>query len=95
MPFGQWSERLAEYAQSDEVRQELGYWLQMSGDGFVKVHEVLLKSGKVPHIFSKDILQQIQNGEDGWESMVPDKVAKLVKDKCLFGYPIEKMEFEY
>ena len=47
------------------------------------------------HIFSKDILRRIKAGEDGWESAVPDKVAQLIKEKNLFGFPSEKMAFEY
>jgi hypothetical protein len=39
------------------------------------------------HIYSRRVLNMIQNGEDGWEVMVPESVAKTVKDKCLFGYP--------
>ncbi len=37
----------------------------------------------------------IQQGEAGWESTVPPKVAALIKEKCLFGYPAEQIEFEY
>lgn len=47
------------------------------------------------HIFSKDVLVKIQAGESGWEAEVPSKIAALIKEKCLFGYPSEKMEFEY
>lgn len=47
------------------------------------------------HIFSKQVLQMVQQGEAGWESMVPPKVAALIKEKCLFGYPAEQIEFEY
>ncbi len=47
------------------------------------------------HIFSKQVLQMIQNGETGWEGMVPAKVAGLIKEQCLFGFPSEQMEFEY
>ena len=47
------------------------------------------------HIFSKQVLQLIQNGESGWEEMVPTKVANLIKEECLFGYPSEQMEFGY
>lgn len=47
------------------------------------------------HIFSKEILAMIRTGETGWETMVPTKVAALIKEKCLFGYPMERMEFEY
>jgi len=49
----------------------------------------------VLHIFSKQVLQMIQNDEEGWERMVPTKVAALIKDKCLFGFPYQRMEFEY
>jgi hypothetical protein len=47
------------------------------------------------HIFSKQVLQMVQHGETGWESMVPPKVANLIKEKCLFSYPSEQMTFEY
>lgn len=47
------------------------------------------------HIYSKDVLTLVGNGETGWESMVPPKVAQLIKEKCLFGFPSERLEFEY
>jgi hypothetical protein len=37
-------------------------------------------------IFSRDVLAKIQNGESGWESAVPAKVATLIKERHLFGY---------
>jgi hypothetical protein len=37
-------------------------------------------------IYHKEVLKQIQNGEPGWEEKVPGDVAKLVKEKGLFGY---------
>lgn len=49
----------------------------------------------VLHIFSKEVLAMLQNGDNEWESMVPTKVASLIKEKFLFGYPCERMEFEY
>lgn len=39
------------------------------------------------HIWSRTVLKMIQNGETGWEDMVPKGLAKLVKERCLFGYP--------
>ncbi|GAB4413981.1 MAG: hypothetical protein OHK0056_20390 [Bacteriovoracaceae bacterium] len=39
------------------------------------------------HIWSRTVLKMIQNGETGWEEMVPPGIAKLVKERCLFGYP--------
>lgn len=39
----------------------------------------------IMHIFSKDILGKIQCGQSGWEQMVPDKVAAIIKERQLFG----------
>ena len=36
-------------------------------------------------IWSRTVLRMIQSGEDGWEKMVPEIVAKTVKEKSLFG----------
>ena len=47
------------------------------------------------HIFSKSVLEMLQNDEPGWEAMVPEKVAKLIREECLFGFPYKQMEFEY
>jgi len=32
-------------------------------------------------------LQLIKQGEEGWEENVPDEVIKMIKDRCLFGFP--------
>ncbi len=47
------------------------------------------------HIFSKEVLHMLQQGETGWENQVPQKVAVEIKEKFLFGYPCERLEFEY
>jgi len=47
------------------------------------------------HIYSRNVLSMIKAGEDGWEKLVPDKVAKLIKAENLFEYPSEKLAFEY
>ncbi|HFA50146.1 MAG TPA: TonB-dependent receptor [Bacteroidetes bacterium] len=49
----------------------------------------------VLRIISKEVMQLLKNGEPGWENKVTKKVEKLVKEKYLFGYPMEQMEFEY
>ncbi|QKZ11303.1 TonB-dependent receptor [Spirosoma sp. KUDC1026] len=41
------------------------------------------------HISTDRVLEMIQQGEDGWEQMVPERVAQRIKDYCLFGYPCE------
>lgn len=47
------------------------------------------------HVFSKDVLGKIKIDEEGWEEMVPGKVADLIKAQYLFGFPSQQMEFEY
>jgi hypothetical protein len=37
-------------------------------------------------IFSRDVLERISGGDDGWESMVPDAVADLIKQRSFFDY---------
>ncbi|MDY7395613.1 TonB-dependent receptor [Aureibaculum sp. 2210JD6-5] len=41
-------------------------------------------------IFSRNVLQMIAAGEEGWEEMIPDRVAELIKDHRLFGYSSRK-----
>lgn len=63
--------------------------------GSQQIVDVLGYHEEILHIFSKQVLHMIQQGETGWESMVPPKAASLIKEKCLFGYPAEQMTFEY
>jgi hypothetical protein len=36
-------------------------------------------------IFSRDVLRRIAAGDDSWETMVPEEVAKLIKRRGFFG----------
>ena len=38
------------------------------------------------NIFSKDILKKIENGESGWQQLLPEGVAEIITKKELFGY---------
>ncbi len=38
------------------------------------------------HIFHKDVLRMLKNGESGWEEKVPKNVEEFVKTKRLFGF---------
>ncbi|AUP77232.1 nicotinate-nucleotide adenylyltransferase [Flavivirga eckloniae] len=40
----------------------------------------------IMNIFSREILQMISEGDLGWEAMVPEGTADLIKDYRLFGY---------
>ncbi len=42
-------------------------------------------------VFSRTVLKMIANGEDGWEAMLPEGVAKLIKEKSLFGCESEQV----
>jgi hypothetical protein len=60
-----------------------------------QIEDVTGYNPEILHIFSKEVLSMLQQGEPGWEAMVPAKVATLIKEKCLFDFPSERMEFEY
>ncbi len=47
------------------------------------------------HIYSPKVLKMIGENKAGWEKLVPRKVAAVVKEKSLFGFPSEQMEFDY
>uniref|UniRef100_UPI0040493957 TonB-dependent receptor n=1 Tax=Gelidibacter sp. TaxID=2018083 RepID=UPI0040493957 len=42
-------------------------------------------------IFSRAVLKMIADGDDGWENMLPEGVAKIIKEKSLFGYEAEEV----
>lgn len=44
------------------------------------------------HIYHQKVLAMIQKGESGWEKKVPAPVARLIKEKCLFGYRPQAVE---
>tara|TARA_R110000751_G_scaffold197211_1_gene302412 strand:- start:299 stop:940 length:642 start_codon:yes stop_codon:yes gene_type:complete len=41
-------------------------------------------------VFSRTVLKMIANGDDGWESMLPEGVSSLIKEKSLFGCETEQ-----
>jgi hypothetical protein len=42
-------------------------------------------------VFSRTVLKMIADGENGWEEMLPEGVAKLIKQKSLFGCESEEV----
>ncbi|WP_418513429.1 TonB-dependent receptor [Corallibacter sp.] len=42
-------------------------------------------------VFSRTVLKMINEGEDGWEAMLPEGVSKLIKEKSLFGCEAEEV----
>ena len=39
---------------------------------------------EIMHIFSRDVLKKIQNGESGWEEMLPEGIAEMIKESNSF-----------
>ena len=42
-------------------------------------------------IFSRELLKMIYHGKSGWETMLPDGTAELIKEHQLFGYDPSKI----
>ena len=42
-------------------------------------------------VFSRTVLKMIAKNEDGWETMLPEGVSKLIKEKSLFGCETEEV----
>jgi hypothetical protein len=52
-----------------------------------KVEDIRNANLELLHINADDLLSQIQSGENGWEQLVPERVAAMIKANCLFDYP--------
>ena len=37
-------------------------------------------------ILSREVLKMINDGEKGWEEMLPEGIPDIIKDQRLFGY---------
>jgi hypothetical protein len=59
-----------------------------------KIEDLKGANTHILHITSDEAIAMIKAGEDGWEEMVPDTVADIIKDNCLFDYPcsLDKMK---
>jgi hypothetical protein len=51
-----------------------------------KIEDIKQARTEILGIISDKVLLMIKNGEEGWESMVPVKVSKAIKEKYLFDY---------
>jgi hypothetical protein len=38
------------------------------------------------HIYSRDVLNRIKQGDSSWEAMVPSEIASVIKSRQFFGY---------
>jgi len=51
-----------------------------------KLEDIKTADRNVLHIVSDNVLKMIQNGEPGWEKMVPKKVSQAIIEQRLFNY---------
>lgn len=56
-----------------------------------KVVDITDYDASVMDIFSRKVMKMIENGEKGWEEMLPEGVANHIKEECLFGYEAEEI----
>jgi len=54
-----------------------------------KIEDIRHYNEKNLHVQTDKVLQLIKHGEPGWEEYVPNEVAAMIKDRCLFGYSCE------
>ena len=46
------------------------------------------------HIIADNVLDMIQNDEEGWENLLPRRVSEIIKKQHMFDYPYEVMPDE-
>ena len=56
-----------------------------------KVMDIIDYDPEIMHIFSRDVLKKIQNAEEGWEEMLPEGIAEIIKEEKLFISQEEKL----
>ncbi len=49
-----------------------------------KVMDIIDYDPDIMHIFSREVLKRITTGEGGWEEMLPEGIAEMIKKKHLF-----------
>ncbi|PRX55118.1 nicotinate-nucleotide adenylyltransferase [Flagellimonas meridianipacifica] len=49
-----------------------------------KVMDIIDYDPDIMNIFSRDVLKRIASGEGGWEEMLPEGIAEMIKEKHLF-----------
>jgi len=55
-----------------------------------KVMDIIDYDPEIMHIFSRDVLKKLMNNEDGWEEMLPEGIAELIKEDSLFTRKLVK-----
>ncbi len=80
--------KTGEYINSENLKvhprlKELYKFFKYNG----KVVDITNYNPEFLDIFSRDVLHKIEKDEPGWEKMLPEGVAEIIKSKQLFNYP--------
>lgn len=54
-----------------------------------KIEDIRNYNKEHMHITTDSVLEKIKRGEPGWDKLVPENVAAIIKEKLLFGLPSE------
>ncbi len=57
-----------------------------------KVVDIENYDPSISNIFSREVLQMIADGKQGWEQMLPEGVAEMIKSRQQFGYKSIEVE---
>ncbi len=57
-----------------------------------KVVDIEKYNPNILDVFSREILQMINEGKTGWENMLPERTASMIKEQNLFEYKEPKLE---
>ncbi|MFH6604070.1 TonB-dependent receptor [Maribacter algicola] len=55
-----------------------------------KVMDIIDYDPEIMHIFSRDVLKKLINDEEGWEEMLPEGLAEMIKENHLFTRKLVK-----
>ena len=69
------------------------YYKFFKGNG--KLVDLEEADPSILHIYSRQALKMIQNGEANWEDMLPSGIAEIIKTQQLFGYEPEETVSQY
>ena len=51
-----------------------------------KLQDIVDYDPTIMDIFSREVLQKIQDGESGWEEQLPELIPEMIKENNFFGY---------
>jgi hypothetical protein len=80
-------DKTQEYITSDNLKvhprmKELYKFFKNNG----KLNDIKDFNPEILHIFSREVLRMISEGEDGWQGMLPEGISETIVQNRLFGY---------